>query len=289
MLHLRWLGADRGARRGRGGAQAEAADARHRAGRRAGRRRRGARRRPAAALPDLRDAAARGRRGAAAHRASPARRSTPRRRRVRDRLGELDRRLAQLADDIGREERMIADNRAILARLDEEETRARGGQRGHGRAAGEGGAAAHARPRRRSPRARRRLASSTERHAEIVAAARPVRARHRARRRAARRTACRRDRDRSTAELPRSTPATAGRPSRSRQAAVDAAEAALRPARGATVRYAEAAARGGAASTAPAAREPLAEAERALGRIEAESATLAAILAARARRRARRR
>src|SRR5690606_16000323 len=37
------------------------------------------------------------------------------------RLRDLDRRLAQLGEDIAREERMIEDNRTILARLDEEE------------------------------------------------------------------------------------------------------------------------------------------------------------------------
>jgi chromosome segregation protein len=41
--------------------------------------------------------------------------------RILRRRDELTRRLAQLAEDIGREERLVADNAAILARLDAEE------------------------------------------------------------------------------------------------------------------------------------------------------------------------
>src|SRR5690606_38142682 len=41
--------------------------------------------------------------------------------RVAERIRDLDRRLAQLGEDVAREERMIEDNRTILGRLDEEE------------------------------------------------------------------------------------------------------------------------------------------------------------------------
>ncbi len=74
----------------------------------------------AAALPELRDAAARA--GAALQRLKLAGETLDQEeQRVTARLDELDRRLRQLGDDIQREERMVADNTAILARLDEEE------------------------------------------------------------------------------------------------------------------------------------------------------------------------
>ena len=74
----------------------------------------------AASMPDLRDAAARA--AAAAQRiALAAEALNAEEDRIKARLGELGRRLAQLADDIGREERMVADNSAIVARLNEEE------------------------------------------------------------------------------------------------------------------------------------------------------------------------
>ncbi len=74
----------------------------------------------AATVPDLRDEAARA--GAALQRIKLASETLDQEEaRITARLAELDRRLAQLGDDIQREQRMVADNTAILARLDEEE------------------------------------------------------------------------------------------------------------------------------------------------------------------------
>jgi chromosome segregation protein len=74
----------------------------------------------AAVLPDLREAAARA--SAALQRLKLAGEQLDQEEaRVTARIDELDRRLAQLGDDIAREERMVADNVAILSRLDEEE------------------------------------------------------------------------------------------------------------------------------------------------------------------------
>ncbi len=118
VLHLRWLAATEalgdaeaalvaatGVANERASEQAAAASAQAAAG---------------AQLPDLRDAAARA--SAAVQRITLAAEAlNAEETRVRNRLAELDRRLAQLGDDIQREERMVADNSAILARLDEEE------------------------------------------------------------------------------------------------------------------------------------------------------------------------
>ncbi|WP_421724559.1 chromosome segregation protein SMC [Bauldia sp.] len=74
-----------------------------------------------AALPDLRDAAAQA--GAALQRIIVAREQLDsEEERVTARLADLDARLAQLADDQAREERMIAENATILARLADEES-----------------------------------------------------------------------------------------------------------------------------------------------------------------------
>jgi chromosome segregation protein len=74
----------------------------------------------ASALPELRDNAARA--GAALQRILLARETLDaEEQRIRDRFDELDRRLVQLGDDIAREEQMLADNSVILQRLDEEE------------------------------------------------------------------------------------------------------------------------------------------------------------------------
>ncbi len=118
VLHLRWLAATEALGETRG-AQAEAAEATtQRATEQAAAARRQAE--AAAALPDLRDAAAAA--GATVQRIAVASEALDaEHRRVSDRLDELERRLKQLADDIAREEGMIVDNRAILARLDEEE------------------------------------------------------------------------------------------------------------------------------------------------------------------------
>ena len=70
----------------------------------------------AAALPDLRDAEARA--AAALHRMVLARESLEREEaRVRERIAELDRRLVQLADDIGRGQALVTDAQAALGGL----------------------------------------------------------------------------------------------------------------------------------------------------------------------------
>ena len=75
----------------------------------------------AATVPDLRNEAARA--GAALQRIKLASESLDQEEsRINARLSELDRRLTQLGDDIAREQRMVADNAAILTRLAEEET-----------------------------------------------------------------------------------------------------------------------------------------------------------------------
>ncbi|HVU43389.1 MAG TPA: AAA family ATPase, partial [Xanthobacteraceae bacterium] len=72
-----------------------------------------------AVLPALREAAARA--GAVLQRLKLAGESLDaEEKRVQARIAELDRRLVQLADDIAREEKMIADNAAIVARLEDE-------------------------------------------------------------------------------------------------------------------------------------------------------------------------
>src|SRR6478735_1957855 len=70
----------------------------------------------AAALPDLRDAEARA--AAALHRMILARESLEREEaRVRERIAELDRRLVQLADDIGRGQALVTDAQTALGGL----------------------------------------------------------------------------------------------------------------------------------------------------------------------------
>ena len=120
VLHLRWLAATRGARPRPTAQPKAAADDAERAGRRSRRRRRASRRKRRRRCPTFamrRRAPARRCSGSS----SPARRSTPRKRASRRGSPNSTGRLAQLGDDIEREQRMVADNGAILARLDEEE------------------------------------------------------------------------------------------------------------------------------------------------------------------------
>ena len=158
VLHLRWLAATEALARGRGGAR-RGGGARRRARRRAGATPRRRRRRPRRPCPTC-----------ATPRRAPARRCSAssrcprgaRRRKKRasgERLAELDRRLAQLGDDIAREERMVADNRAILVRLDEEERGLDAANAAMAERQAEAAARRADAPRRRSPRARRRSAS----------------------------------------------------------------------------------------------------------------------------------
>ncbi len=227
----------------------------------------------AAAVPGLRDEAARA--GAALQRITLAREALDAdEARVTGRLSELERQLAQLADDIGREQRMIADHRAILARLDEEERDL------------ESANAALA-DRQSTAAARRRAADTTLGESETSLAT--LTARH------AEMTARRTQWERTIAE-------TAQRMARieaematisgdlaaldsdgaaaalaERRAAVEHAEADLATAESgsASAEQRHAATRDGVA----AARDALAKTERTLGRVETESATLAALLA----------
>ncbi len=153
VLHLRWLAATEALQETQAARRRPRRPPTPRAGEQAAAGRRQAE--AAAALPDLREAAA----GAAAavQRITVAReRLDAEYQRVSDRLGELDRRLHQLADDIAREERMIVDNHAILARLDEEEAGLEAANAAvaerQANSARDGGA----RPRRRLARARQR-------------------------------------------------------------------------------------------------------------------------------------
>ena len=118
VLHLRALAAGEALGEAEAALAAATGEANERAGQQAEAGR--AQAEAGARLPDLRDAAARA--AAAAQRITLAAEAlNAEEGRIRNRLAELDRRLAQLADDIGREERMVADNAAIIARLNEEE------------------------------------------------------------------------------------------------------------------------------------------------------------------------
>ena len=119
VLHLRWLATTEAARE----AEAALAEASRVAETAAVEQARTAREQAIAAsgLPDLRDAAARA--GAALQRIVIAREALDAEEgRVNERIADLERRLNQLGDDILHEERMAEDNRSILARLDQEET-----------------------------------------------------------------------------------------------------------------------------------------------------------------------
>ncbi len=231
----------------------------------------------AASVPDLRDAAART--AAAAQRiALAAEALNAEEGRIRSRLNELDRRLAQLADDIGREERMVADNSAIIARLNEEEHELEAAN------AAMNERQATAANRRRSAEAavgdsEKHLAELTGRHAEVTAERSQF---ERASREASQRAAKLGQEiatvrgelaalDASGASANALTERwqaaeTAETGTRSAEAAATAAEqrvAAAREARGS-------------------AREQLTAADHALSKLETEAATLSAILAANA-------
>ncbi len=271
VFHLRWLAAT--------GALAEAetalreaatlADARADAQVRAAR----AQAEAGSALPDLREAAARA--GAALQRIIVARdQLDSEEARINERLADLANRLAQLADDIAREERMIADNKAILVRLGDEEKELEAANA----AMTERQATAAAR-RRTSEAAladsERNLSVLTEKMADITA-----------RRSQYERTVIDTERRLDTqrrelatvaaelAELGDSSAVEAGLGVRR-----DEAEGAETAAKAAEERALAAERRSGAARDRTAtAREPLTQAERALGRIETEAATLVALL-----------
>ena len=194
--------------------------------------------------------------------------------RMKDRLVDLDRRLAQLNEDILREERMVRENAEILARLDAEEQSLRGEDAeavGKQASANEARGAAEA----RLAETERKLAEATAAHAAIAARKSELERAHRdtgERTNRARNQLAEVDREltalvRQIAELPGVAPAqeavAAG------EAAVVAAEAKALAAERQTVLARESEA---------AARAPLAEAERALSGIETEARTLAKIL-----------
>lgn len=195
-------------------------------------------------------------------------------RRMKERLVDLDRRLAQLNEDIQREQRMVSENAAILERLDAEEQALR---RDEQDAAGKQAEADAARGSAEAKLAdtERRLAEATAAHAAIAARRSEL---ERAHREAGERTLRARgqlaeiDREltalvRQIAELPGVAPA---------QEAVAAAEAAIAKA-DEQVTGAEGRAIA-ARESETAARAPLAEAERTLSGIETEARTLAKIL-----------
>ena len=271
VLHLRWRAATEAA----GEAEAALAEAGSLATTRAEEQGKAARDQAvaAAALPELRDAAARA--GAALTRIVSARDALEAEEaRVRERLGDLDRRLVQLADDIAREERMIADNRAILVRLDEEEA----GLEALNAAMGERREAAAAR-RRASETAlaesERTLSALTETLAEVTARRSQIE-------RALAEVDQRIARQRKELAVVATELGALGGDARANDAVIErrellvAAEAAVRSAEAEAVAAEERTRT--ARERAGAAREPLAEAERGLGRIEAEAAALVALL-----------
>ena len=111
----------------------------------------------AAALPPLREEEAR--RGAALHRIALAREALEaEEKRAREREAELDRRIAQFAGDLQREEALIADAAGVMDRLAAEDAalaeQGRASRRGRGARARSGGER-RAPPRQRRERARR--------------------------------------------------------------------------------------------------------------------------------------
>jgi len=271
VLHLRWLAANELLR------EAEAAldEAKALATQRADAQGAAARDQAvaAAALPELRDAAARA--GAALQRLVHAREALDSEEaRVAERIRDLDRRLAQLGEDVAREERMIADNGTILARLEEEERgiEAANAQMGDRQAEAAGRRAAGEASLAEGEKA---LADLTGRLAQITAERSQT---ERAVREAAQRIA-RLDDERGKVEAERAR-LEAGVPTAERIAelkgSVAAAESALGAAEAAAVAAEEASK--AARERAAAGREPFIAAERALNRIEAEAAALVKLL-----------
>jgi chromosome segregation protein len=226
----------------------------------------------AAGLPQLREASARA--GAALQRLAHAREAIDGEdKRIASRLGELSRLLTQFTEDIAREQRMLADHRAILTRLDAEER----DLDAENAAVAERQTAAGA--RRRSAEAalaesEAAMSALTTEHAEL--------------------TARRGEHDRAIADAAaRSRRLAAEIESVARErAALDAGRAdAVGAARTATsdaetvlaAREQEATAAEhrlqSAREAGEAARDALAKAERVLSRIETEAATLATLLA----------
>jgi chromosome segregation protein len=271
VLHLRWLAANAALAE----ADAALAEAARLANLRAEEQAVAAREQAeaAGALPSLRDEA--GRAGAALQRITLAREALEtEERRIRDRFAELDRRLTQLGEDIVREERMLADNAAILTRLEEEEAGLEAAN--VAMAERQTGAAA----RRRS--AETTLGESEASLAELTAELAEITARRGQYERAIAEAEERAARLRAQAaavenEALEIEAAEAALPAIAvRRGAVDAAATALRAAEEQALASEKLAA--SARDEHAAARDALAEDERALGRIEAEAATLATLL-----------
>ncbi|MBB5751984.1 chromosome segregation protein SMC [Prosthecomicrobium pneumaticum] len=228
----------------------------------------------AAALPPLREAEAAA--GATLQRLNLARESLEaEEKRLRDRLGELDRRLRQLGEDVAREEKMAAENAGTLARLDEEEARLVA----EDAAAVETTAAAAA----RRAAAETALAGSEAALTEATAAHARIAAARAGLERAARETADRLARivaeyagvEREADALARQIAALPGvEPAEARVADAEAALAAAEAEAAAAERRAA-----GARDAEAAARPAVTEAERTLGAIETEAKTLARLLA----------
>ncbi|HMN85808.1 MAG TPA: chromosome segregation SMC family protein, partial [Bauldia sp.] len=229
----------------------------------------------AAALPDLRDAAARA--AAALQRIVSARDALDaEERRVRERLADLERRLLQLGEDIAREERMIADNRAVLVRLDEEEAGLRAAD------ASVGDRQATAAARRQATEAA--LAESERALSELTGRVAEVTARRGQIERALGEADQRIARQRKELAVVETELGALGGDARANDAVVErrallaSAEEAVQAAEAETV-AAEERTRA-ARERAAGAREPLAVAERDLHRVEAEAAALEAVLKA---------
>jgi chromosome segregation protein len=194
--------------------------------------------------------------------------------RMRNRQAELERRLAQLAADIQREERMVSDNADVLARLDAEETSLRGEDAGTDEREREKRAALdHASAVLAESEAG--LAALTAQRAEAQAAIGQIE-------RSLRESTERRDRfARQLAEVEREAGEIGARiaaladPAEKR-VLVDRAVAAAETAETATSAAETSVARARAAETA--ARPPVQEARAALARIETEARTLAKVL-----------
>jgi chromosome segregation protein len=272
VLHLRWQAATEAL----GEAEAHLAEAADAATARAGEQATAAREQAEAGadLPALRDEAARA--GAALQRIKLAGEALVQEEaRVRSRLTELDRRLAQLGEDIAREQRMVADNAAILSRLDEEE---------HGIVAANAAMAerqAQANALRKAAdttlaESEGNLARLTGQHAALAAhRAQSERALTEAEGRIQRLTGdIAKVRDEIAALDAAGDVAGATESARQSVASADALRGEREQATAAADEHLTA-----AREAAAAARNALADAEQAQGRIETEAATLAAILA----------
>ncbi len=275
VLHLRALAANEAL----GEAEAALAEATAHANERAGEQAEAAKNQAVAAaqVPELRDSAARA--AAASQRiALAAEALNAEEARIRSRLAELDRRLAQLADDISREERMVADNGAIIARLNEEERELEAAN------AAMNERQATAGNRRRSAEAavgesEKELAELTRQHAEVTA----ERGQYERRAREASERTAKLNGEIATvrAELAGLDGAgSAATAVAERRQAVATAEAGAQSAEimANTAEQGIAAAREARGN----AREQLTAAEHALSKLETEAATLSAILAAHA-------